>query len=211
MMPLVAQSMVLYEGARGRFRLHDLMQDVARGRSSVSKGVGLAEDLDEQLEGARGRHATHFLGVLTRADELFLKGDQGVVEGLALFDLERHSIEAGQLWTASAAHDDPKAATLCVGYPNAGIYVLNLRLLPHQQITWLEAAVKAAREIGDRRGEGNALGNLGLAYKNLGEPRRAIELHEQALRIFEEIEDPNAEKVRSAITAIRTNAEDVTE
>jgi hypothetical protein len=29
-------------------------------------------------------------------------------------------------------------------------------------------------EIGDRRAEGAALGNLGLAWADLGEPRRAI-------------------------------------
>ncbi|HHV24589.1 MAG TPA: tetratricopeptide repeat protein, partial [Methanosarcina sp.] len=46
---------------------------------------------------------------------------------------------------------------------------------------------KIAREIGDRRGEGADLGNLGLAYSDLGEPRKAIEYHEQALKISREI------------------------
>jgi len=32
-----------------------------------------------------------------------------------------------------------------------------------------------SREIGDRRGEGARLGNLGLAYAYLGEVERAIE------------------------------------
>jgi tetratricopeptide (TPR) repeat protein len=50
-----------------------------------------------------------------------------------------------------------------------------------------------AREIGDRRGEGAALGNLGLAYKDLGEPRRAIEYHEQDLVIAREIGDRRGE------------------
>ena len=34
----------------------------------------------------------------------------------------------------------------------------------------------AARETGDRRSEGIALGNLGLAYANLGEISKAIEI-----------------------------------
>ena len=50
-----------------------------------------------------------------------------------------------------------------------------------------------AREIGDRRGEGNALGNLGLAYAALGETRRAIELYEQQLVIAREIGDRRGE------------------
>ncbi|MBC7259162.1 MAG: tetratricopeptide repeat-containing protein, partial [Chloroflexi bacterium] len=49
------------------------------------------------------------------------------------------------------------------------------------------------REIGDRRGEGNALGNLGLAYAALGDPRRAIAFYEQALEIAREIGDRRGE------------------
>jgi len=49
------------------------------------------------------------------------------------------------------------------------------------------------REIGDRRGEGADLGNLGLAYAALGETRRAIEYYEQALVIDREIGDRRGE------------------
>ena len=49
------------------------------------------------------------------------------------------------------------------------------------------------REIGDRRGEGTALGNLGAAYADLGETRRAIELYEQQLVIVREIGDRRGE------------------
>jgi tetratricopeptide (TPR) repeat protein len=37
---------------------------------------------------------------------------------------------------------------------------------------------------------------MGQAYKKLGDVARARELWEEALRIFEEIEDPHAEWVR---------------
>ena len=47
-----------------------------------------------------------------------------------------------------------------------------------------------AREIGDRRGEGNALGSLGNAYGDLGQVEKAIEYFEDALAIGEEIKDP---------------------
>ena len=50
-----------------------------------------------------------------------------------------------------------------------------------------------AREIGDRRGEGNALGNLGLAYADLGEVEKAIGYHEQALVISRAIGDRRGE------------------
>ena len=48
-------------------------------------------------------------------------------------------------------------------------------------IGYYEQALEIAREIGDRRGEGHALGNLGSAYQNLGDARRAIGYFEQAL------------------------------
>ncbi len=56
--------------------------------------------------------------------------------------------------------------------------------------------MKISKEIGDRRGEGADLGNLGSAYSDLGEPRKAIKFYEQALKIFEDIEDPYAEKAK---------------
>src|ERR1035441_116242 len=43
------------------------------------------------------------------------------------------------------------------------------------------------RRIGDRRGEGQDLGNLGLTYATLGDRRKAIECYEQALVILREI------------------------
>ena len=50
--------------------------------------------------------------------------------------------------------------------------------------------------IGDRRGKENRLVNLGVLAKGQGELARARQLWEQALDIFESIEDPNAEQVR---------------
>ena len=38
--------------------------------------------------------------------------------------------------------------------------------------------------------EGNSLGNLGLAYSDLGEPRKAIEFLKESLAIGKAIEDP---------------------
>ncbi|NAS89575.1 hypothetical protein C4E24_07580, partial [ANME-1 cluster archaeon AG-394-G21] len=57
-------------------------------------------------------------------------------------------------------------------------------------IEYYEQALAIAREIGDRRGEGNSLGNLGLAYSDLGQEEKAIEYYEQALAIGKEIKDP---------------------
>ena len=50
------------------------------------------------------------------------------------------------------------------------------------------------REIGDRRGEGNALWDMSLAFDTLGERARA------ALEIFVQIEDPRVEWAKKKLT-----------
>jgi len=60
-------------------------------------------------------------------------------------------------------------------------------------IEFFEQQLVITREIRDRRGEGNALGNLGNAYYSLGEPQKAIEFYEQLLNIAREIGDRRGE------------------
>jgi len=58
-----------------------------------------------------------------------------------------------------------------------------------ERVTALEMGVKAAQGLGHRRDEGAFLGNLGLAYSDLGQVERAIEYFQQALAIAREIGD----------------------
>jgi tetratricopeptide (TPR) repeat protein len=52
-----------------------------------------------------------------------------------------------------------------------------------------KAALSACREVGDRRGEARALGNLGMAYNEMGQIRRAIGYFEKALVVATESGD----------------------
>lgn len=56
-------------------------------------------------------------------------------------------------------------------------------------IEYNEQALSTAREVGDKSGEENALGNLGNFYQFLGDNGKAIEHYEQALAIAREIKD----------------------
>jgi len=107
-------------------------------------------------------------------------------DDMGLFDLESENVEAGQAWAAAHVQEEA-AARLCNAYPNAGRYCLNLRQHARESIRWREAALKAARQLKHRSTEGNHLGNLGAAYRALGQVERAIEYHEQALIIAQEI------------------------
>ena len=179
---LAARSLLLHDEAAGRWRLHDLYRELAQEGAE-----------EEAVEAARERHAEHYRGVLANVNKLYLAGGDKVLEGLALFDLERPSIEAGQSWAASRMATHAPAARLAFAYTDAGAYVLSLRLPPRQRIGWLEAAVAGCRQTGDRQGEGNALGNLGNAWDDLGESRKAIELYEQVLAMAREIGDRRGE------------------
>jgi tetratricopeptide (TPR) repeat protein len=175
---LVKNSLVEWEETEERYRLHDL------ARVFAYKQVTTAE-----LNDVQRRHAEHFLGILRSADSIYLKGGQESRLGLALFDREWINIRTGQAWAAAQFQDHKEAADLCSDYPNEGTNCLDLRLHSRQSIQWREMGLAAARHLDDRKAESYHLGNLGMAYKNLGEFRRAIDLCEQMLAIARDIGD----------------------
>jgi len=180
---LVNRSLVDCDETSRRCRLHDLARVFADSRLTDKK----------ERYTAQTRHAEYYKNVLIATSELYLQGGEAFMQGLGLFDLEWINISAGQAWATQNAPQDDYAAQLCNDYPNAGAYVLNLRLHPHERISWLEAALSAARKLKHRAKEGAHLGNLGIAYAVLGEPRRAIGYYEQILVIHREIGDISGE------------------
>ena len=175
-------SLLDWEETAHRYTLHDLARDFADTRLSAT-----------EREQAGLLHAAHYLQILSTADKLYLKGKETIAGGLSLFDNERVNIEAGQAWAAARFADNERAARLCNWYPGAGIYVLTLRQHPRDFIRWHEAALSAARQLKDYAAEGRHLGNLGYAYDDLGEYRRAIGFYEQRLDIAREIGDRRGE------------------
>ena len=56
-------------------------------------------------------------------------------------------------------------------------------------IGYYEQQLTLTRARGNRAGEGHILGDLGGAYKDLGEPQRAMADHEQALDLLRALDD----------------------
>ena len=169
---LTQYSMLEWNEKARRYRLHDMMRDFVRQQLAVV----------EQYE-ASLRHSHHYLEVLGLAESLYLKGGDSLMSGLALFDLERGNISAGQVWAASHTVSDRPAARVCSNYADGGIHCLALRQHPRELVVCLEAGLAAARSLGDRSSECIHLGNLGNAYSLLGEYYRAIEYYQQDLQI----------------------------
>ena len=179
---LVSRNLVLFDEKEERFRLHDLFRDLAR--------EGL---IDENEYAAAKRHAGHFLNVETSAAAIYRQGNEGVLDGLRLFDRERAHIEAGQGWAAVHAEEEDEAARFAQDYPLRAAFILDLRKHARDRIAWLVTSAQAAHKLGNKKEESYALGNLGLAYSDLGETRKAIGYYEQVLAIARETGDRRGE------------------
>ena len=180
---LMATSLVEWNQKSGRYRQHDLARLFADAKLSA----------EERAVGQK-RFATHYKNVLATANELYLEGGESLLRGLALFDLEWSNIQDGHTWVAVRADTaDADITRLSITYPNVGAYVLNLRQHSREWIRWLEITLAAARRLQYQLGEANALGNLGIAYADLGETRRGIQFYEQQLAIVREIGDRRGE------------------
>lgn len=178
---LLRYSMVEWDEASGRYRLHDLARLVA---NSCLR--------ENERDTAQRRHATHYMLVLLVADKRYLKGGEDLMRGLAIYDLEWPNIQGGQGWAASLAGEDDAAARLCSNYSGAAD-LLGLRHHPNQRIQWLESALAAAQRLKDRRAEAHHLGNLVVAYRERGEPRRGIEDLDHVLELMRELGDRRGE------------------
>lgn len=147
---------------------------------------------EEQAE-AEKAHAEYYLPIAAKADKAYLQGGENALRGLLLFDNNQTHIRAGQQWAAGYAENDGAAARLCNEYPSAATDAMDLRLGTREQIRWLEQAARAADKLGDKRGEGSHLGNLGLTYYQLGDDAKAIAYYSQALEIAREVGDKRNE------------------
>jgi tetratricopeptide (TPR) repeat protein len=182
MSELFAYSLVEFDEITKRYSLHDLVRLFADQLLNA-----------EERYTAQERHAGHYLKILAAADDLYRKGSESVTQGLALFDLEATNIGAGHDWVVAHQQDDDSIAELCCKYPNASAYCRALRQHPRESIRWLEPALTASQRLKQRQWEGAAMGNLGIAYRKLGEYRRAVAYYEQQLQITREVGDRRGE------------------
>jgi tetratricopeptide (TPR) repeat protein len=143
------------------------------------------------------RHALLYLRQLVSTNDGYLAGGDEMLNALKSFDMDWGNIAAAQSRLAEitakfneADLDDHNLRHLldfCNSYPDAGAYIISLRLPPLERIAWLESALGASQILKNELTTQAHLGNIGLAYMELGEVQKAIEYFERALRLAEQI------------------------
>jgi transcriptional regulator with XRE-family HTH domain/tetratricopeptide (TPR) repeat protein len=190
---------LLTEPAQGRYRMHDLIREHARA---------LAErlDPDRDRDGATTRLLDYYQHAAARADALTSHQTRPAPapaadaipaavpdladseQALAWARAERASLLACLDYaTGTGQHAQVNALT-------AGIAGLLRRDGPWAEaITRHTAAIQAARHLGDRLGQANALWDLGVVRRATGDYPAAAQVLEQALGIYRDLGNRDGE------------------
>jgi tetratricopeptide (TPR) repeat protein len=168
---LEALSLVRLGVVRGKCELHLLLADYSR---TLAREAG-------EWEGLRTAHLGYYVAYAER-----YTNDYGALEA------ELPNLMAAGEWSWESG-ENAGVLALAQWLYTSGVQFLDLRGYAEEAVQLLRWAVEAARAVGNRRGESTGLGNLGLAYADLGDMQRAIKCHEQALEIDRDIRDRRGE------------------
>jgi tetratricopeptide (TPR) repeat protein len=168
-------------GSYGRWQMHDLLRLYA-GKQGSAHG---REDSREQ---ARDRLLGYYLDMATAANHhLLASPDKAAPEfadrdsALAWFDTERPNLIAAVDMAAATSRDE-----IAQELPfRLGAY-LDRRRRFDDWLAVTAVSVDAARLRGDRRREGDALNNLGIALRNARRFHDAVIAHQDAADIYRE-------------------------
>lgn len=143
----------------------------------------------QRLQAAQYRLAQHYLNTLRTAQRIYQQGNENEAHALALFDRERDQVKHWQAWASTHASQDERAAALCSEYAQVSQDIFKLRLLPQEHFAWLEAALAAARLLGDRHAEAAHLLGMWETSVLIVEYQHVIDYAQQALSIARQIGD----------------------
>ncbi|HEU4323617.1 MAG TPA: tetratricopeptide repeat protein [Roseiflexaceae bacterium] len=161
------------------------------------RALRLADDISAKTTyTVRIRHARHYIKLVAKAEQQYRDGGEGMAAGLKIFDQERANLDSARVWVQEQTSLAPQTELdeLLLADADATANLGDLRYSKtEQRIPQLERALAAARHLRRRSVQGNLLGNLGLSYRALGQPRRAVVFFEQCLAIAREIDDRRGE------------------
>jgi tetratricopeptide (TPR) repeat protein/transcriptional regulator with XRE-family HTH domain len=185
---------LINEPARGRYRLHDLLREHARGLAAASDPAdcrtAAGRLLDYYLHAAlaAGRYTT----TRTTADDRPPPGEQPAwapplstpEQAVAWLETERPNLNAAAEY--AAAHAFPGHA---ITIPSAMSGFMRARGDWVKSAALHRAALTTAREVGDQRGQASALDELGVVEWLTGDYTAAAASHQQALELYQNLGD----------------------
>jgi tetratricopeptide (TPR) repeat protein/transcriptional regulator with XRE-family HTH domain len=183
---LQRRNLVMYDTARARWHMHDLVRDLAR-RLLTEAG---------ELDMMGWRYARAAVQIAQGTQELFLKGGANVHAALARFDADRLHLEAARTWAAAhmgtpagdALLRDDALATIHIG----GELRYHLR---HERLPQLDRALAAAQRLDDQVAIGRILQMQGYAYGQLGDLGQAVAIYQQRLTLAQVMGDRDSESL----------------
>ena len=142
----------------------------------------------EETQQAVKNHAEHYLRWASAANNFYVKGNEHTIKGLqALSVIWQHLMAAFQrcLPDPNIFPRPPIANSWLCDFPLRCGNVLDVFMLPKERMNIVQNALDASIRLGDKEGEAGNLQNLGLIYRALDNPHKAIELYQQALVIWQ--------------------------
>ncbi len=151
------------------------------------------------LRNASLRRAVYYLQLMYQQHQQYLRGGKDQGSSLHQFEMELPHLRSIQERLPSFLvpldeKPDPSQADQVLldilnTFPDAGAYLIDLKLSARERIKWLETALSASRQLQNETTTQAHLGNLGLAHYELGDFSRAIEYFQQAFQVAEKIKD----------------------
>lgn len=162
---LLRRNLIEYHPEPGRWRLHDLVRDLARHH---------LQDTGE-WERAMWRYAYASLRIVKTVEQRHRSGDDTLLAALAKFDAERSHVDAARHWAAEHAGTEA-ADRLLVAEATATFGLIGFMRYDrrHEIAPAVERALAAARRLGDVQGEALMLNRLGQLHLDLGDHSQAI-------------------------------------
>ena len=115
---------------------------------------------------------------------------EDLFEKLRLWGANTTLLELCQLFLSGNWINTPQQKALLSSYLARTADLLGQK---QEALGYYEQALRIRREVGDRRGQGVALNNLGLMYNTLGQQQEALSYFEQSLQIHRNIKDRREE------------------
>ncbi|MFJ9611538.1 ATP-binding protein [Kitasatospora sp. NPDC101176] len=185
---LLAEAHLIEEQVPARWRMHDLVRLYAGERACVERSVGEREAARERLftfyRDTASAAATHLEPPPATVSPRF----PGRAEALTWLEAERTNLVAS--CESAAVLGDSETST---GLAFALGQFLDLHRYFDDWLTVTATACALFRQAGDRRGEGTALNNRGLALRQLRRFDEAIAAHSRAADALREAGDLHGE------------------